>query len=920
MRKLTLSLLGLLFFVGIISAQISETFETGMPSSAPSSETSVTLATGIWKLNGVAGKVDNGSTRASMNTNGYMISPSIDKPTTLSFNHRGSGSGKILTVAKSIDNGANWTTIGTATVNSASAYGSANMAINEAGTKGVLLKFSCGSATIYVDNIVVTTSTMGDEPTQQASITAGEVTGSSMKIIFSKGNGTGRLLVYSKGTAVTWLPVDGTAYLNLPKLLDTNVMAAYVGNDDKVVVTGLEAGETYYFAIFEYNGTNENSNYLTSTVGRLSQLTMQVASISINPSVINFGAVRTGTFSKRSFSVSAKYLYPTDGNVTLSGSSDFLISTSSSSGFGTSVNLPYTANTLSTDTIYVQFSPTTLQSYSYNLTLTGGSASAQLQLLGTGSNTDSKVYYIAPTGSDSGEGTFDSPWYNLQKANDAALPGDTIICRGGTYHPNIMKDGTKTTVRLYTVATAAKRITIKNYPGEFPILNFKDQPKQLNIRGIQLNGSYYHIFGIHITQAGDNGIKLEGNHNIIERCTFSYNDDGGIQLGFGHVFSDTNSGVSKNDGSYCCYNDIIDCDSYLNYDMDTNGGDADGFACKMHNGMGNRFIRCRSWDNSDDGWDLYETDYAVKIIECWAWGSGRAENFGWTNDTGSFQGNGNGIKMGGNGTGGSSEGIHEAWNCVAFNCDKSGSVKGFDQNSHNGGEILVNCLAFGCGYDFMFEKSASNCEYYNNVCFGNIEIAGGINSNNAMLSTSDKAWTNVIRGFGASDYVSLSEEDAKAPRGADGSMPAKFGRLKSGSVLIDKGLWKNIPYSNEFPWLKQEVYGAGRDLGPYELQEGPINTGLQVIMNMNAKMNLSVTPNPCVNEAVLKFSADNSSRATINICILNGQIISKAFEGQVDSGVEYFIPVSVSSLKNGIYLCQLVVGNTNKTSKIIVLR
>ncbi len=920
MKKITLSLLGLLFFAGIVSAQISETFETGMPTSAPSSETAATLASGIWKLNGVAGKADNGSNRAAMNTNGYLISPAIDKPTSVSFVHRGSGSGKVITVYKSIDNGANWTSIGTATVNSASTYAQANMSIAEAGTKGVLLKFLCGSATIYIDNVTVTVSTMGDEPTTQASITASEVTGSSMKINFTKGNGTGRLLVYSKGTAVTWLPVDGTPYLNLPKLLDTNITAAYSGNADNVVVTGLEAGETYHFAVFEYNGTAENTNYLTSTVGRVSQLTSQVASITINPSTINFGAVKTGTFSKRSFSVSAKYLSPADGTITLAGSADFLISTSSASGFSSSLSLPYTSSTLPLDTIYVQFLPTALQSYSYNLTLSGGGASAQLQLLGTGSNTDSKVYYIAPTGSDSGEGTFDSPWYNIQKAVDAVIPGDTIICRGGTYYPTMMKDGTKTTVRIYTIATAAKRITIKNYPGEFPIWNFKDQPKALGIRGVQLNGSYWHIKGIHITQAGDNGIKLEGNHNIIEKCTFSYNDDGGIQLGFGHVFSDTNPGISQNDGSYCAYNDIIDCDSYLNYDTDSNGGDADGFACKMHNGIGNRFIRCRAWDNSDDGWDLYETDFAVKIIECWTWGSGRESNFGWANDTGSFMGNGNGIKMGGNGTGGSSEGVHEAWNCVAFNCNKTGSVKGFDQNSHNGGEILVNCLAFGCGYDFMFEKSSTNCEYYNNVCFGNIEIAGGINSNNAMLSTSDKAWTNVIRGFGASDYVSLSEEDAKAPRGSDGSMPTKFARLKSGSVLIDKGLWKNIPYSNEFPWLKQDVYGAARDLGPYELQEGSINTALQVIMNMNAKLNLSVSPNPCVNEAVVKFSTDNSSRATINICNLNGQIISKAYEGQADSGVEYYIPLSVSSLSNGIYLCQLVVGNTTKTSKMIVVR
>ena len=928
MKRIT-SIFSLLLVTAFLFAQnFTENFETGLPTSAPSSETPATLSSGIWKLKGTFGKVDNGSTRLAMNTAGYAISPAIDKPTSVSFNHRGSGSGKILTVEKSLNNGSTWTSIGTATVNSASAYGSSTLSVGEAGTKGVILRFTCGSATIYIDNVVVNVSTMGDEPTTQAAISASEVTGSSMKINFTKGDGTGRLLVYSKGTPVTWAPVDGTAYMNLPKTLDTNLIGAYSGNDDNVEINDLEAGETYYFAVFEYNGSNENTNYLTSTVGQLTQKTSEIASITLNPSVINFGSVKTGAFSKRSFIISAKYLNPTDGNIFIGSltmnpvNPDFLISTTSSGTFSSSINLPYKGATLLTDTIYVQFSPTALKSYSYNLTISGGGANSQIQLLGNGSNTDSKVYYIAPTGNDSGEGTFDSPWYNLQKANDAAVPGDTIICRGGTYYPNMMKDGTKTTVRLYTIASADKKITIKNYPGEFPILNFKDQPKQLNIRGIQLNGSYYHVFGVHITQAGDNAIKLEGNHNIVERCTFSYNDDTGIQLGFGHVFSDTWPGISKNDGSYCCYNDIIDCDSYLNYDMDTNGGDADGFACKMHNGMGNRFIRCRSFDNADDGWDLYETDYAVKIIDCWAWGSGRAENFGWTNDTGSFQGNGNGIKMGGNGTGGSSEGKHEAWNCVAFNCNKTGSVKGFDQNSHNGGEKLVNCLAFGCGYDFMFEKSGTDCEYYNNVCFGNIEIAAGnTNSNNAMLSTSDKAWTNnIIRGFSSADYVSLSEDDAKAPRGADGSLPTKFGRLKSGSVLVDKGLSYFTPYATEFPFLYQPIYGDARDLGPFELQEGEIKTGLQVMMNMNAKLDLTVLPNPCKMETVVKFSTANSSRATINICSLNGQLISKAYEGQAGSGVEYFIPVSVSNLSNGVYLCQLVVGNQTKTNKIIVVR
>ncbi len=922
MKKL-LPLIFSILFSGILFAQtnVTENFETGLPNSAPSSETTAVLSSGSWKINGTFGKSDNGSNRLAMNTNGYAITPAINKPISLSFTHRGSGSGKVITVYKSINNGANWNSIGTATVSSSSTYAQANMSVAEAGTKNVLIKFVCGSATIYIDDVNIICSNMGDEPGTQASLSASEITGNSMKINFTKGNGDGRLLVYSKGSTVSWTPVDGIPYLNLPKLLDTNVMGVSTGNADNVTVTGLEAGETYHFAVFEYSGVNDAINYLTSTVGKLEQKTAEVPSITINPAVINFGSVKTGTFSKRSFVFSAKYLQPTGlGTLNIITSNDFLISTNSASGFSNQIEIPLTSNTINETTIYVQFLPTELKSYASTISLMGGTASNQLQVLGLGSNTDAKTYYIAPTGSDAGEGSFDSPWYNLQKAVDAAVPGDTIICRGGTYFPTMMKDGTKTTVRLTTIGTADKRLTIKNYPGEAPIFNFKDQPKKVSVRGIQLDGNYWHIFGLHITQAGDNGIKLEGNYNKIERCTFSYNDDTGLQLGFGHAFSDTHPGISSNNGSYCAYNDVVDCDSYLNCDADNFGSDADGFACKMHNGIGNRFIRCRAWDNADDAWDLYETDYPVYLIECWAWGSGRGELFTWVQASGSFQGNGNGIKMGGNGTGGSSEGKHEAWNSVAFNCNKSGSVKGFDQNSHNGGVKLVNCLAFGCGYDFMFEKSSNDCEYYNNVCFGNIEIAGGLNSNNAMLSTSDEAWTNVIRGFGASDYVSLSETDAKAPRGADGSMPTKFARLKSGSVLVDKGLNLVPPFTAVFPFIKQDVYSLARDLGPYELQEGTVNTGIQLIMNMNATLDLSIQPNPCKSEATVKFSSDFSGSATLKIVSLNGQTINECYRVQADAGVEYFIPVSVSSLNNGVYFCQLNIGNQTKTTKLIVVK
>jgi pectate disaccharide-lyase len=897
----------------------TETFETGLPATASSAESNVTLSSGIWKASSVYGKSDNGSTRACMSSTGaYLVAPAVDKPTLVTFNHRSSGNYKILTVEKSVNNGTSWSTVGTVSAGSASTYGSASMSVNEPGTKGVLLRFVCGGATIYLDNISVLGSEMGDEPTLSSTLTGSDSTGTSVKINFTKGNGSGRLLVCSKESAVTWIPSDGTAYTNLPKQLETNVTGICSGNADSVVVTGLLPGTTYHFAVFEYNGVGTGCNYLTSNPGRLEIRTLEVPGISIGTASIGFGSLLVNTTDKRSFSFTASYLQPASDTITLTCPEPFRISKSLSTGYSDILKIPYDVSKLDSTTIYVQFQPSTIGYHSVTLHIAGGGASTGVLLTGTGSLTASKTYFIAPTGNDSGDGSFESPWYNLQKAVDVAVAGDSIVCRGGIYYPTMMKSGSVTTIRLATSGNAGKRISIVAYPGEFPVMNFKSQAKMLGIRGVLLTGDYWYIRGIHFTEAGDNGIKVEGNHNLIEKCTFSYNDDSGMQLGFGHDFSVSGFG-SSNDGSHCAYNDIVDCDAYLNCDADNFGSDADGFACKMHNGLMNRFIRCRSWDNADDGWDLYETDFPVYLLECWAWGSGRAENFTWVSASGSFQGNGNGIKMGGNGTGGSSQGKHEAYHCVAFNCNKTGSVKGFDQNSHTDGVKLVNCLAFGCGYDFMFEKNSNDCEYYNNVCFGNIEIsAGSVNSNNAMLSTSTEAWSNTVGGFSYSDYVSLTETDAKAARGTDGSMPGRFARLVSGSVLVDKGIYKVAPFITEFPFIGQPVYGNARDLGPYELQEGGLSA-VQMLLKKSAVLSLGISNISSI-EAQAHFSTGMSGIAKLTILGLNGQLVAVAWNGKVEAEAEYDVPIRLDGLPNGFYLCRLTIGNCSKTCKLMVNR
>ncbi|MDR2840502.1 MAG: T9SS type A sorting domain-containing protein [Paludibacter sp.] len=876
-----------------------------------------TLPVGWTSTGTVAVETYNSQRYVTLASGSTLTTIGVNKPVLLTFSHRASGNGKTLTVEKSVNDG-EWTSIGTVSPSSGSSAGSASMNIGEAGSNNVKIRFSSAGTKMFIANIKVTASDIGDAPSEQAQISFGEITGSSVLVNITAGNGEGRLLCYKQNSAVDFQPAAGVSYQQGTNI-SGNVLVA-LGDVTSATIQGLEAGETYYFAVFEYNGFENSCIYLTPPA-TASTATLQVSSLRLSTYSIAFDRLKTGNTDKREFVVSGKYLSPAAGEIIIAGTSDFQISTDNLN-YSDSVTVSYSDNMLLPTTVYVRFAPTELQEYAGEIIVSGGNSDSQtLQLSGVGSDTDNKIYYLSPSGNDNNLGTYDSPWFTLSKAISMVIPGDIVYVRGGEY----LYPGMTFNIPVAKSGTANARIKVMAYNGELPIWNFDTaqgtSDGDSNKRGIAHKGDYWYFFGIHLTRARDNAVKLEGNHNIYERCTFSYNGDTGIQLGFGHSFQDSHPGISRNDGSHCSYNYIIDCDSYRNYDWQTQGGNADGFACKMHNGLQNWFIRCRAWENSDDGWDLYETDYPVFIIDCWAWRSAPAGILP------ARQGNGNGIKLGGNGTGGSSVGKHEAWNSVAFNCDKTGSVKGFDQNSHAGGVKVVNCLAFGCGYDFMFEKSSSvTMEFYNNVCFGRQEVSANHSaSNNAVSTASTKGWasTNQITGIGASDYADLSEAAAMMPRGADGSMPTTFARLLPGSQLIGAAKPNQIaPLPSEI--TATDIVGsalnsrfAAGDIGPFDLNP---STGTQIIVNPQAHLSISAAPNPAKSETILKFAVEQSGTARITVFDIQGRQVATLPAIEVAHGVDYFIPYDVSNLSTGIYSIVLSADGTQTQSKIVVSR
>jgi hypothetical protein len=66
------------------------------------------------------------------------------------------------------------------------------------------------------------------------------------------------------------------------------------------------------------------------------------------------------------------------------------------------------------------------------------------------------LYFVSPTGNDSGPGTDAAPWRTLQRAADAVRAGDTVTVRAGTYSAGF---------DLRTDGTAASRITFRADPG-----------------------------------------------------------------------------------------------------------------------------------------------------------------------------------------------------------------------------------------------------------------------------------------------------------------------------------------------------------------------------------------------------------------------------------------------------------------------
>ena len=401
-------------------------------------------------------------------------------------------------------------------------------------------------------------------------------------------------------------------------------------------------------------------------------------------------------------------------------------------------------------------------------------------------------YFASPAGDDAGgDGSRQRPWGSLEKAYAHAAAGDVITLRGGVYPL-----GERSGVHLAGRSGApGNPITIRNYPGEVPVLDGSSltlahnaYPTASDAGGYVLSihdASWLTIEGLEIRNGPMGGLTVHGSEAVgchdnrfvnlqVHGCGYGGEEGKGVTL----------YGFATN-------NLFLDIDSYLNRDLTSGGADGFQIAPRGVRSTGNVLRGCRAWLNSDDGFDLYNVNdgtqpAAVSLEMCWAWKNG-FEADGKTLGSG----DGDGFKLGGarpaSLAAGGTSGGHSVSRCAAWR----NKLHGFDENDARLPLRIVNCTAFQNCMDpaqrwtrnFYFPGSPHHI-LRNNLSF----LPDGRDADlNPLIVEERNSWTRstpVTR----EDFASLSDARAAGPRQAGGALPASdFLHLSSRSSLIGAG-------------------------------------------------------------------------------------------------------------------------------------
>jgi uncharacterized protein YjdB len=532
-----------------------------------------------------------------------------------------------------------------------------------------------------------------------------------------------------------------------------------------------------------------------------------------------------------------------------------------------------------------------------------------------------KTYYVAPTGgSDSYSGTkISEPWATWQKAfNTATNPGDTVFFLNGVWTPS----GTGSdVVSLNGVSGTHDRwIVYTNYPGATPVLDCKNYlPTGGTITGLSINNcSYIKFKGLTIK----NRVQSPASEWIAGVLVSSDDGDDNSVLSFERCVSTGHGGSGYFIASYDTLY-LINCDSYNNCDpiaappSSLPGGRADGFNFSSR-GIASDTTKmtyvtgCRSWFNSDDGFDCATTKQ-LDLHNCWSFRNGR------------LSGDGDGYKLSySNVQTNSQRQFHN--NISAYNNGIGISELNLTTPDYGPRSSIYNNLIYKCIYAYLNAPAGFECSsgkartlFKNNIFYALTDptykfifnacenyVANFMTADhNNLIPTDTYPYYSIDPTYNVTDadFVSLDTTQLRLPRKADGSLPdVTFGHLVSTSDLINQGINVGLPYS-----------GSAPDLGAFEYSTSDPNIklitsikvsaagGLASITTDNGTLQLSATilPADATNKTVtwsITTGADKASISSTGLvtAIDNGTATARATAND-GSGVSGTLTVTISN-------------------------
>lgn len=337
--------------------------------------------------------------------------------------------------------------------------------------------------------------------------------------------------------------------------------------------------------------------------------------------------------------------------------------------------------------------------------------------------------YVAPDGSDDGDGSLAHPFATLGKAVARVRPGGTILLRGGTYRPT-------EAVEITTEASARRRITLTNYPGEHPVVDASGVPKAS--WAITQTADYWTVRGLEIHGSASHAYVCRGcAHTVFQGLSFHDNAESGLTL--------RDSGTEADS--------VLDSDFYANHGTDDHGRSGAGLAIKFGSGAGNVVRGCRMYDNANDGLDLGGFTSPVTVESNWSFGNGvnRWRDADW-------QGNGNGFTLGGGNTRAAVPHV------VRNNAAWENTGLGFNDEGNPGRISLTRNTAYRNGVDGFHLPTAAAVARANAAVANGRDVALGDG-----VRSIGNTWDG--GGDGAAPFVSTDPDTARAPRSADGALP-----------------------------------------------------------------------------------------------------------------------------------------------------